>query len=713
MPNALRKLITACQFAALLPAVQSASTAATARYRHERDAPLPASVVRTFSLATGPAAGGRQWLYLEATKAGGEQYRFWLLGTGYPRATLREARSSTVRYIFQEGSSEPREYRNRLTGKALLPTIGGWEYLIPRPGGLPDSVRYLGHRYVRDSLGKEAPPEPAAARVVELRTDLLIGPASNTRQKDETRRYDDSDYELVRMTRDDYRAMAQAGVSCVAVDAEQAQWAEELNLFYWGAGAKLPFPEFLYRTQYLGPALFLDEPAVGTRDHVLRPRLEKDEAFRKSITPQAAFDAFREYYGGVLKKGAPLALMRTLGARKDVDIGDMHFTQENLYTWETMVSTAAYQLSQDPLAPEAFVFEPPGRIGTRRTIPEMNMTYGTALPAGDPSSLTGVVFGFLRGAARATDKSWGVSIYGAVQRADTFFWLTHAYDLGATRFHFWDNYRLACVPFNEVLALSRHLTAHAAQNPHRDLAKLRGAAETAILLPPGYDLGHVQMGKGNLWGVGELNLERVNQRGVKYRVVMSNFFAEVERCHKSGVAFDALWDLPEVVPKGYREVVRIREDGKVEVNGSVVDSPRRAPQPSGVPPGLSISITSRAGTNRVEVAARARVEERSAPVYYTLGADTEGVYHNAMVAWELYGPGEEDYRYLAADRLKPRVRRTGFGGEVEMDFTLDRAGNYRLRAATVDTAGRSTVVWKNLAVSRDPASGSLTARVMP
>lgn len=63
----------------------------------------------------------------------------------------------------------------------------------------------------------------------------MIGPASNTRQKDETRRYDGSDYELTPLTRDDYREMAEAGISCVRVSPEQAPWANELGLYYWGS----------------------------------------------------------------------------------------------------------------------------------------------------------------------------------------------------------------------------------------------------------------------------------------------------------------------------------------------------------------------------------------------------------------------------------------------------------------------------------------------
>ena len=58
------------------------------------------------------------------------------------------------------------------------------------------------------------------------------------------------------------------------------------------------------------------------------------------------------------------AIVKTLASRPDVDVGSMQFAQANLYSWETMVSTAAHQLSQHPRVPEAMVFEPPGRIGT-------------------------------------------------------------------------------------------------------------------------------------------------------------------------------------------------------------------------------------------------------------------------------------------------------------------------------------------------------------
>ena len=71
---------------------------------------------------------------------------------------------------------------------------------------------------------------------------------------------------------------------------------------------------------------------------------------------------------------------------------------------------------------------------------------------------------------------------------------------------------------------------------------------------------------------------------------------------------------------------------------------------------------------------------------------------NAVAAWEIYGPGEEDYRHLQPAGLKPRVTRKESSYEVTVNFSLARPGNYRLRTATVDLAGRTTVIWTPIVV---------------
>jgi hypothetical protein len=381
-------------------------------------------------------------------------------------------------------------------------------------GPFAEKTCYLGHIYRLEGV-KESndAARPVDASILGLRPDVLIGVPHNTRQKDETRRYDGSDYELVRLTQRDYDEMIQAGMNCLRVDKEQAGWIDRREVFYWGVGPEeISYPECLYRGNYLGPVLFLDEPAVCTRDQVVRPRLTKDREFRKTITPQVVLEEFQKYFREAKYQGTPTMLLRGLAARPDVDAGSMQFLQENLYTWETMVSTALYQLGEGESGPpSAMVFEPPGRFGTRRTLPEMNMAYGCQIPVDDPKNLIGIIYGFLRGAARLAEKEWGTSIYGQVDRADASWFLTYAYDLGAQDFFFWDSARLACVPYSECLALTRTLRAHAGTHPDRNMHTLKQAAEVAILLPAGYNLGHVYMGKGNLWGLGELNLERVNR----------------------------------------------------------------------------------------------------------------------------------------------------------------------------------------------------------
>jgi len=688
-----------------------------AAYRLESGASLRSNSIATFMLNFGPVeeSGGApcQWLALQATKNNGQRFAVWILGRDFPPLAREQAAATTVRYLFQEGDNPPLEFAHRFRGTPVLPSVGAWEYLWPRPepggaraGPAAARVTWLGHRYVLEATNQDnlfpAPPPP---RRLDLLPDVLVGVPSNSRTKDDTRRYDGSDYEMVRLTRDNYAEMIRAGMNCFRVDAEQAGWLADQPVFYWGVGGgDVAFPECLFRSTYLGPALFLDEPAVHTRDYIVRPQMAQDPALRRALTPQTMLRDFTNFFHEAVSKGAPWGLINGLRSRPDVDLGTMSFPQRNLYSWETMIASAVWQLTAEPTGgPRAIVFEPPGRLGTRRTLPEMNMAYGCQLPPDNPANLAGVIFGFLRGAARAADKDWGVSIYGQVERADAPWLLTHAYDLGATHFFCWDNYQLACVPYGECLALARQLQAHVQSHPDRSVARLKRTAEVAILLPPGYDLGHVHMGRGNLWGLGELNLERTNRYGLRYRQVMGNFFTEIEHCLRLGVAFDLLWDLDGLKLDGYREVVRVREDGRVEISTggrrSLRKGPRVPERSAGKPPQLVVELSGEIGPSPRPITVRARVTAGFAPVYYTTGADRRGVYQNAMVLWELYGPGAEDYRQLSAHVNSP-LNRDGDSAVVETQFTVEQPGRYRLRTATTDLMGRSTVVWKEFEVGR-------------
>ncbi len=675
---------------------------------------LAATTVRKWTLTLGPCEGQRQWLHLQAVKENGETFQLWLLCADYPSLERKTAETEILRYIVQLGRQPAVEYQYLRSATAILPATGAWRFLLPRPEKYNNPFAQaeiklfaLGHAYrLKSSRSGAEFVLPGSPQVIQLNPELLIGVPSNTRQKDPTRRYDESDYDYVRLTQADYNEMISAGFNCFRVDVDQVPWIQQADVYYWGVGgADLTFPEDLYRSNYIGPAIFFDEPMVATRDRIVRPKLTKNPALRKAFTPALFFDEFKKWFHKTKYEEAPALLVKGLAARADVDLGTMDFLQQNLYSWETMVSSALYQLAEGRTAPPyAMVFEPPGRFGSRRILPELNMCFDCQFPVNRPGNLTALIYGFLRGAARVTDRQWGVSIYGAVDRADSFWFLTHAYDLGATLFFYWDNYQLACVPYPEALALTRHLSMHAKNFPNRDLSRLQRAAEVAILLPAGYNLGHVHMGRGSFSGLPELNMERTNAYGITYRQVMSNFLQEVERCLRLGVEADLFWNLDSLSLSDYSEVIVIEETGRVRVKSDgreqVFDSARRPERPAGLAPQLSTGVLVDAAATPALVTARAKVIEGSAPIFYTPGADTQGVYHNNYVLWELYGPEEEDYSNLWQESWKTAVLKKNGAVEVELKFTISRPGTYRLRAATADLAGRSAVAWQTISVAR-------------
>ena len=678
---------------------------------------LPGSVVRKFEVTLGRVEKKNgipyQWLQLNAEKENSQTFSIWILSSAYPSESLKIAQENISRYILSKADSNPIKYTNQNSGRAVLPNTGAWKHLMPRleNGESPfnskeKKVKYLGLEYKLNSREQsDVPYAPKTTTIINLTPDLLIGVPHNSKVKDETRRYDESDYEYVELTKENYLEMIENGINVFNVNTEQVKWIETENVYYWGIGGEsVSYPECLYQSNYIGPVIFFDEPMVGTRDHVIKPGFKKDPDLRKSITPQKYLKEFEKVYHEKKYKEGPTHLLNGLANRKDVDIGDMNFLQQNIYSWETMPASAIYQLSEgDKSTPSAMVFEPPGRFGAKRVLPELNMSFDCQIPIDDPKNLFGMIKGFLRGAARVTDKEWGISIYGQVLRSDSYWLMTYAYDQGATRFFYWDSYQLAAVPYNEYLSLSKNLREYAKNFPKRDLEKLKNAAEVAILIPPGYNLGHVKMGIGNFSGLPELNMERKNGNGVKYRDVMNNFYIEIERYIRLGVEYDIFWNMENLELNDYREIVTIREDGKVKVaqNGKskLFDSARIPERPDGDRPQLSVEIETSNGNKLGTIKARAKVTEGSAPIYYTQGAGKNGIYRNTYVLWELYGPEEEDYTDFWNERWDVPILEEKKSTSVEIKFSLDTPGNYRLRVSTTDVAGRSTVVWKEINIS--------------
>ena len=109
-----------------------------------------------------------QWMCLRATKANGETFAVWLLTDRQPSEDLNVTHATMSRYILQIKDDTPLEFRDKFTGKPVLPNLGAWQYLFPKPADkttqnerFPQAVKYLGHTYHLthiDDSGKSAEP---------------------------------------------------------------------------------------------------------------------------------------------------------------------------------------------------------------------------------------------------------------------------------------------------------------------------------------------------------------------------------------------------------------------------------------------------------------------------------------------------------------------------------------------------------------------------
>ena len=77
------------------------------------------------------------------------------------------------------------------------------------------------------------------------------------------------------------------------------------------------------------------------------------------------------------------------------------------------------------------------------------------------------------------------------------------------------------------------------------------------------------------------------------------------------------------------------------------------------------------------------------------GTDEQGISNNVVVSWELYEAEETGYCFLYWENAKPRIaRRSSSEYQVEIYFSLNVIGDYRLRVATADLAGGTAVAWQ-------------------
>ena len=461
-----------------------------------------------------------------------------------------------ARYLLcVPGANEVIEYVNVHTGRAWLPRWRDFErHFVPsrargagRQGALPTTAEYLGHVLMLREVGRSEWTPWADAKVLKLDPELLVGTGRNFKDREGRRMPqipEGSEYTFIPFTGDDYRVMIEAGANLFTVAPDQERFVRAEAVFYLrSAGGKPPlvYPTDLYRSNYLGPVMFMDEPSIiMVGDKLIHNTLRYFSDAAAVITKRV-----RSEYGGSGHYGA-FALEKALIDR-GVNLGDMRIEQWDYPTWETLYETAWYQLA----APVAGIVHE----GRYQLAPfdEAVARFAETPRKHTAEELLRYHYAFLRGAARAFGKQWGTAIYGQCDPAIAPQAVTLAYDMGARYVWFWTSDHGHHVPWPEQLELTRTLRRHAAAHPRASIFGDPPVLDLAVVIPYGYFLS-----LENLWWVRCMDPEGRNEASQAYRRLMKRAFEAIHRAMDERLEFDVLVDDGRPI-RGYRQVVRITD----------------------------------------------------------------------------------------------------------------------------------------------------------
>ena len=462
-----------------------------------------------------------------------------------------------ARYLLRiPETGEVLEYRDAHTGRALLPALHDFErYFVPRPSaasgrqkGIPETCEFLGHVLTLREVHEGAGWEPwAEARVLNLDREMLVGTGRNFKDAEGHRlpqKPDRRNYTYIPFVEMDYQMMIEAGINLFTVAPNQEQFVRSQPVFYLRGAAGTPplrYPADLYRANYIGSVMFMDEPSilmVGDTNVHRTLRYFSDAAALIEKRTRATYLSAGSYGAFALEK----ALLD-----RGVNFGDMRLMQPDYPSWETYYDTAFYQMKGGGMG---IVHE------GRYQLPEFDQAverFTGVKRIHTARELLQYHYAFLRGGTRPFGKSWGTAIYGQCDPAIAPQALTLAYDMGARYFWFWTSDHEHHVPWPEQLALARTLCLHARQHPRPSIHGPPPKLDTALVIPSGYFLS-----LENLWWVRALDKEGENEASQKYRRLMQRAFLAVHDCFKRDVDFDITIDDGRPIA-GYRHIVRISE----------------------------------------------------------------------------------------------------------------------------------------------------------
>ena len=511
--------------------------------------------VASVEIAIAPSSTrpGYNWHQLTGTKVNKESFTIWFLADANPFSASPN-NITFHRYILQEPNNSPLEYIDQRTGKALLPLFNFVEELLPRAKGnnqnsLFEKGTYLGHPLIRKKvLRPTAIKLPSGITRLLFRSDLIIGTSRNFRDDGKGRKSRKDNYNYIPFTKDNYDEMIAAGINYFTARGKQVDWICRQPVFYDGYSPAIAFPEELYRSNFLGLQMFIDEPACR-----LAGKYPPGAPLAKAV------EMIQEH----IREKINNANYRNLLIQKGINLGTLKLTEPAIPIWETYVGTSYYQMEANPfgLVQECrWRIDPNADSRQILMLQRINEEFDVDIPI-TPQNLFMWFYAQMRGPAQALNTKWGMSIYGQAEPHLRIPSMKLAYELGAEFIWFWTSDHDHHIPYTEQLALARQITNYAKNHPRPDLNNLRRAATTAIVLPYGYTLPtYWQL---FTWGTHIYPLSRKNRFGLTYKKVLSPAINEIAHCLKNNIPYDVVPAGKAFNPADYEKVVWINEKARI------------------------------------------------------------------------------------------------------------------------------------------------------
>jgi len=508
----------------------------------------------------GPAEGrlGFRWWQMEVRgKSESDATPLFVLRalmSGDPLAE-KPVRLEFARYQLRiPETGETYEYRDVNTGAALLPDWANFERdFLPQPTsnsgrilGAPQTCKLLGQML---SLSRVTVPtgQPWSAwdevKRLDLNREILVGNDRDFKDSEGHRivASKTKDYTYIPLTEEDYGNAIKAGMNIFPVSANHEAWVRSEPVFYLRDATGDPplrYPADLYRANYLGFVMFVDEPAsliLNRRDLRLSARFPCDLSTLIETWTRTSYFSADSY--GVWHLDEALR-------RQGVNLGDMRLTQSDYPTWDSYPDSTYYEMKGGV----AGIVEE-GRFNATNFDAKVFAATGLRWRH-TPLQLLKFDYAMMRGGTRPFGKFWGTAIYGQCEPSIAPLALTTAYDMGARYFWFWTSDHAHHVPWNEQLGLARTLKQYAASHPRRSIYLPQPKRDAVIAIPNGYFLSL----RDFQWEQGD-DLER-REAGKKFQRVLQRAFTAAHRCFDRGEDFDITVNDGHRI-EGYRRIIKI------------------------------------------------------------------------------------------------------------------------------------------------------------